>query len=398
VVPDLDGTTLCIQGPPGTGKTYTGANVIVDLLERGKRVGITSNSHKVVLNLMNAVARRADERGVTLSAVKVGRHEGDPIIDREDVEHVATASDLGDLPALIGGTAWLFSRSDLAGQLDYLFVDEAGQVALANLVGMSPSAKNLVLLGDQMQLSQPTQGSHPGESGSSCLDYVLQDHATIPAELGIFLATTWRMHPDVCRFISGAVYEDRLEAEAHTKERRILPVGDGRIGREAGIQFVPVEHEGNRQASEEEVGVIVELVEELRRCRHTDKDGADAGLLKLSDILVVAPYNLQVRMLQAALGPDARVGTIDKFQGQEAPVVIVSMAASSGDSSPRGIDFLFDKNRLNVAISRAQSLAVLVGNPDLARTACSFVKQMRLVNLFCRAVSQGTNPMAGSRA
>lgn len=389
IVPRLDGSTLCIQGPPGTGKTYTGAHVILDLLAAERRVGITTNSHKAICNLMAAVAKHAEERGQKLDAVKIGGSKDEPLLDHPGVRFLKSARDLGDLerlPMLIGGTAWVFSHPDLAGEIDTLFVDEAGQVSIANLVGMSPSATNLVLLGDQMQLGQPLQGSHPGESGKSCLDYLLQDHATVPDGLGLFLATTWRMHPDVCSFISGAVYEDRLRAEPHTKRRRIVPAGGGRIDREAGLLFVPVEHRGNRQGSPEEVEVVAELVEELRRSRHIGRDGNDAGTLTLDDILVVAPYNYQVRLLKERLGAGARVGTIDKFQGQEAPVVIVSMAASDGNESPRGIDFLFDRNRLNVALSRAQSLAIVVANPALSNTHCGTVKQMGLVNMFCRAV------------
>jgi uncharacterized protein len=250
---------------------------------------------------------------------------------------------------------------------------------------MSASAKNLVLLGDQMQLSQPLQGSHPGDSGNSCLDYLLRKHATIPADLGIFLSTSWRMHPAVCRFISGVVYEDRLTSVPHTANRRIVAPGGGRIDRDAGFLFVPVQHEANRQGSLEEVAVVQELIAELLRSRHTDKHGQDAGLLTAADILIVAPFNMQVRLLKNALGDDFRVGTIDKFQGQQAPVVIVSMAASSAAESPRGIGFLFDTNRLNVAVSRAQSLAILVGHPALARTPCSSLEQMKLVNVFSRA-------------
>lgn len=392
IVPRLDGSTLCIQGPPGTGKTFTGAHVILDLLAANRRVGIATNSHKAICNLMAKVAELAAKKGQEIDAVKVGGSDKEPLLDLPGFRYVKGARDLGGLatlPMLIGGTAWVFSHPDLAGEIDTLFVDEAGQVSIANLVGMAPSATNLVLLGDQMQLGQPLQGSHPGESGMSCLDYLLQDHATVPDELGLFLGTTWRMHPDVCSFISGAVYEDRLRAEAHTRNRRIVPAAGSRIDREAGILFVPVEHRGNRQGSPEEVDTVAALVDELRRAHHTGKDGADLGALALDDILVVAPYNHHVRLLKDRLGPDARVGTIDKFQGQEAPVVIVSMAASDANESPRGIDFLFDRNRLNVAISRAQSLAILVANPALSNTRCGNVKQMALVNMFCRAVRAG---------
>jgi uncharacterized protein len=390
LVPKLSETTLCIQGPPGAGKTYTGGQVIVELLRQKRRVGVSTNSHKAILNLMKEVADVAREKGVALDGVKVGGDPEEPMLKECGFRYAKDAGKLvagGDLPLLIGGTAWVFSHEGMAGQLDTLFVDEAGQVSLANLAAMCPSARNVVLLGDQMQLGQPSQGSHPGESGQSSLEYLLQDHATVPDDLGIFLGTTWRMHPDVCRFISGAVYEDRLQPEPHTAKRGVVPVEGGRIPSGCGVLFVPVEHEANRQGSDEEVEAIAGLVEDLLRSRHTDQDGDDAGRLTLKDILVVAPFNYQVRLLKERLGPEARVGTIDKFQGQEAAVSIVSMSASSADVSPRGLDFLFEPNRMNVAISRARSLAIVVGNPGLARTACSTVEHMRRVNLFCRVVA-----------
>jgi uncharacterized protein len=242
-----------------------------------------------------------------------------------------------------------------------------------------------------MQLGQPTQGAHPGESGLSCLDYLLQGHATIPPDMGVFLGETRRLHPDVCAFISGGIYEDRLRPHPCTVNRvvRLPPAGGQRIRKEAGIVFVPVEHDGNAQASDEEVAVIQEIVAELLGRTLTDEHGRPTRPLALTDILLVAPYNMQVRRLTQALGPTARVGSVDKFQGQEAPVVIVSMCASSGDASARGIDFLFSPNRLNVAISRAQSLAIVVGSPRLARARCGSVGQMRFVNLFCRVVEAG---------
>jgi uncharacterized protein len=293
----------------------------------------------------------------------------------------------GGQPAnLIGGTAWAFSHIAAEGTLDYLFVDEAGQVSVANLVGMAPSTRNIILVGDQMQLSKPIKGSHPGESGTSTLGYLLQGHATIPDDLGIFLGETWRMHPEVCRFISGAVYEDRLMPKPLTESRTInFRNGPGRyIQQSAGVVFIPVEHEGNTYESEEEAEVITQIVGELTRQLLTESGKPDRPLTR-DDILVVTPYNLQVRILRERLS-GIRVGTVDKFQGQEAAVVLYSMCASSGDASPRGIEFLFSKNRLNVAISRAQTLAVVVGNRSLARTRCTTLGQMQLVNVFCRAV------------
>ena len=210
-------------------------------------------------------------------------------------------------------------------------MDEAGQVSVANLIAMGPAAKNLVLLGDQMQLGQPIQGSHPGESGQSTLEYLLQEHATIPADFGIFLPRTWRLHPNLCHFISGAVYDERLGCESHTVDR-VLDLGPNPpewLSRNAGLIYVPVEHEGNVYESEEEEDRIAALARDLMTLRLRTKDGS-LRPLTAADILVVAPYNLQVRRLERRLAP-IRVGTVDKFQGQEAPVVIFSMCASSGD-------------------------------------------------------------------
>lgn len=382
---DLDSSCLCLQGPPGTGKTWTGARIILALLKDGKKVGVTSNSHKAILNLMAAVCKGG---GPTVVATKVGGEADEPVLQQyPQIKFVRSSGDGCSIPpgGMAGGTAWLFSSLGMADTLDYLFVDEAGQVSVANLVGMSRSTRNLILLGDQMQLGQPIQGTHPGESGLSVLDYYLQDHATIPPELGLFLETSWRMHPAVCRFISEAVYEGRLGSEPETADRVIrLPARvPGLVAREAGMLFVPVEHVGNVQGSNEEVEVIRQIVTELAEREHTDKKGQSLGMLDVTkDILIVAPYNLQVRKLSKAL-PGVRVGSVDKFQGQEAPVVIVSMCASPGEFGSRGMQFVLDQNRLNVAISRAQSLAIVVGDPRLVEAAAANVADMRRLNLYC---------------
>jgi uncharacterized protein len=394
----MRGTTLCLQGPPGSGKTYTGARIIAALLRAGKRVGITSNSHRAINVLLAETWQAALTVGLRPNAVKVCKEEEDMVGLPADFPNVATGRELyqeNPLPMLIGGTVFAFIDTAAEGTMDYLFVDEAGQVSLANLVAMGPAAKNLVLLGDQMQLGQPIQGSHPGESGQSTLEYLLQEHATIPADFGIFLPRTWRLHPNLCRFISGAVYEDRLGCEAHTADR-VLDMGTKPpdwLSRNAGLIYVQVEHEGNVYESKEEEDRIAVLAEDLMTFRLRTNDGT-LRVLTGADILVVAPYNLQVRRLERRLAP-IRVGTVDKFQGQEAPVVIFSMCASSGDSSPRGIEFLFSRNRLNVAISRAQTLAVVVGSPALVRTRCSSVDQIRLVNVYCRATEEGTTGAGG---
>ncbi|MGH7630471.1 MAG: TM0106 family RecB-like putative nuclease [Gemmatimonadales bacterium] len=383
----LDGTTLAIQGPPGTGKTFTAAAMIVALLRRGARLGVAANSHKVVLNLLGAVAEARTGSGAVGALYKVGDEADDELVQSGAVtlaESRAVATLLENGPCVVGGTAWVFSRPELQGRFDYLFIDEAGQVPLANAVAMGLSARNLILVGDQMQLGQPTRGAHPGESGLSCIEYVLHGHATVPPELGVFLGVSHRMHPSVCRFISVAIYDGRLSSVPATERHRVVRgAGAALIAAETGVLFVPVAHEGCAQSSEEEVEVIARIVAELRRRTVVGKEGGPRALT-LGDILFVAPFNLQVRRLQERLGAGARVGSVDRFQGRQAPVVIVSLCASSLDEAPRGAEFLLSPNRLNVAVSRAQALAVVVGCPALLAGRCRSIEEMKLVNLLCR--------------
>ncbi|MCF6148671.1 MAG: TM0106 family RecB-like putative nuclease [Candidatus Kuenenia sp.] len=382
---DLNNSCLCIQGPPGTGKTYTAAKVISSLLSDGKNIGITSNSHKAILNLMRAVCQHSPD---TFSCIKAGGEKEDPLFEEyKNIKHESSSEAAAKAynNGLIGGTAWFFSREDMVGKIDYLFVDEAGQVSVANLAGMARSTNNIILLGDQMQLKQPVKGVHPGESGQSILEYYLQDHATIPPEQGIFLETTWRMHPDICTFISEAVYEGKLKPEPHTKNRVVkIPKEGGRIVRiEAGILFIPVEHEGNVQGSDEEVGKICEIVDDLKGRTLTDEKGNALSQVDVErDILFVAPYNMQVHKLRRSLPEGARIASVDKFQGQEAPIVIISMCASKGEFGLRGMEFILDRHRLNVAISRARSLAIVVGDPRLAEADCTSVAGMEQLNLY----------------
>lgn len=384
VVQNLQNSTLCIQGPPGAGKTYTAARAICVLIKTGKRVGVTSNSHKAILHLMRKVVEEAANQNTTIRAFKL---QNDRDLDGNTQISFRTSAKFFDDDIdsfdLVGGTTWAFANTRAENLVDYLFVDEAGQVSIANLIGMAHSTSNFVLIGDQMQLAQPIQGSHPGDSGKSLLEYFLQDKKVVPEEQGIFLGKTWRMHPDVCSFISGAVYEDRLLPVPQTAHRTLIFPDNSlqKITKRSGLLFRGVEHEGNSQDSEEEIAEIVELVNELRKCDFGD--GKVTRKITLDDILFVAPYNMQVRRLRSAI-PNCRAGSVDRFQGQEAPIVVVSMCSSSGETSSRGLEFIFNKNRLNVAISRAQVLAVVVGSPSLARSKCSNVEQMELVNLFCR--------------
>jgi uncharacterized protein len=393
-VANLDRSTLFIQGPPGAGKTYTGSHVIAELLARGKRVGVTSNSHKAIHNLLHAVEKCSEKRGLRFSGIykasgqsHSSEFQGRYIQNRTKAEDVLFS--LGQSGTqLYAGTAWLFSEPGFEQQLDYLFVDEAGQVATANLAAMATSAKNIVLLGDQMQLGQPIQGVHPGESGLSALDFLLEGRATISPDQGIFLATTWRMHPNVCRFISDAVYESRLHPEPHNAEQRLILAPDAHPAlRPTGLSFVPATHDACGQKSEEEAGIVHALYTSLLAQRYRDREGSEHPMT-MDNILVVAPYNMQVNLLRRTLPEGARVGTVDKFLGQEAEAVIVSMATSNGDTLPRYIEFLYSKNRLNVAISRARCLALLVASPALADIPCTTVEQMGLVNLLCGAMKR----------
>lgn len=390
VITRLEESCIFVQGPPGAGKTYTGSHVIVALLKQGKRVGISSNSHKAINNLLSGVERVARESGIVFrGAKKSTAKSAESMLSGEMVEDVFENEDItGELEGphpyqLVAGTAWLFADPALDRKLDYLFVDEAGQVAVANLVAMGTSARNIVLLGDQMQLGQPIQGVHPGRSGESTLEYLLDGIATIPPDRGIFLAQTWRMHPDICRFISDAVYDGRLESEPGTRNQSLLLGGEAHPAlKPTGIVFLPVEHEGCGQRSEVEADMVKALFESLLTQRYRDRRGVEHALTS-EDILIVAPYNMQVNLLRETLPEGARVGTVDKFQGQEAEVVIVSMATSSGDDLPRDIGFLYSRNRLNVAISRARCLAVVVANPALTAVRCKTPEDMALVNTLC---------------
>ena len=291
---------------------------------------------------------------------------------------------LHDGTQVVAGTAWLWSREDYFEAVDVLFVDEAGQMSLANVLAVSQAAKSLVLLGDPQQLEQPLKGSHPEGADLSALEHLLAGAKTIAAGKGMFLERTWRLHPSLCRFTSEVFYEGRLHSHEGLERQNIK--GHPWLG-EAGLWFVPVQHDGNQNASPEEVERIA------GHCRHADstrreldrRQGPDAAHCSLNDILIVAPYNAQVSDLAARL-PDARIGTVDKFQGQQAPVVIYSLTTSSPEDAPRGMEFLYSLNRLNVATSRAQAMVIVVGSPRLLEPECRSPRQMQLANALCRYV------------
>jgi uncharacterized protein len=383
----MDGTCLYVQGPPGSGKTYTGSRMIAGLLAAGQRVGIMSNSHKAINHLLKGVLQVAAERRLGVNAIKKATRDRPGTEYRDEPGGVVNLYVNGDVWAsgaqLVAGTAWLFADAGAEQALDVLFVDEAGQVALANLVAAGTSARNIVLLGDQMQLSQPVQGVHPGRSGDSVLDWLLDGAATIAPDRGIFLGTSHRMHPRVCRFISDAVYDGRLEAEEGNERQMLVLDADAHpLLRSAGIVHAAIEHQGCSQSSESEAALTAEIYTSALRQRFTDKAGVE-HLMTSANVLVVAPYNVQVNLLKRTLPADARVGTVDKFQGQEAELVIVSMTTSSEQDLPRNLEFLYSKNRLNVAVSRAKCLVIVIANPALMAIKCHTPEQMALVNTLC---------------
>ena len=375
---------LPIQGPPGAGKTYTGARMITELVRNGKRVGICANSHKVIVNLLNEALKDAREQGLDVWAVrKVSDYNRDEPEDGRVIcekEYPAVFSRLADDCHIGAGTAWLWARPEAQDSVDALFVDEAAQMSLANVLAISHAAPNLVLLGDPQQLDQPTQGTHPDGTDVSALAHLLKGRQTIGPEQGLFMEETWRMHPDVCAYTSGAFYEGKLNSRDGLDKQRVI--SDGPIAG-TGLRFLPVEHAGSQSYSDEEAYAVAYLVRGLADGSSSwiDQEGRKATVT-MNDVLIIAPYNAQVSKIQERL-PGARVGTVDKFQGQEAPVVIYSMATSTPEDAPHGMEFLYSLNRLNVATSRARCVSVLVGSPALFAPECRTPRRMRLANGFC---------------
>jgi predicted RecB family nuclease len=378
LVLDLDRSHLVVQGPPGSGKTWTGARLIVHLLDRGRRVGVTATSHKAIHNLLFEVERVAAKEGVDFKGLKKSTGSAESLFTGARIDSSGELADFADPEVqLLAGTAWLFAREELDATVDYLFVDEAGQVSLADALAVGTAARNIVLLGDPVQLAQVTQGMHPPGTGVSVLEHLLGDAQTIPPDRGLFLERTFRLHPDVAAFVSETFYEGRLRA-GEGCERQGTAFG-------TGMRFLPVEHEGNRRSSVEEAQRVRAAIEDMLGGAYTDSRGRTRPL-RVGDFMVVAPYNAQVHALREALPEGVPVGTVDKFQGQEAPVVFFSMASSSGEDVPRNMEFLFSRNRLNVAVSRAKCLAILVASPKLLDIRCRTVEQMRLANALCALV------------
>jgi uncharacterized protein len=382
---DGAGGLLAVQGPPGTGKTHTGARAIVRLVEAGLRVGICAFSHKAIGNLIEQTCRAAQEAGVPLRGIRKADERGaranDAVPSTTDNAAVDVAL-AGGAVDLVAGTTWLFAREALAGAVDVLVVDEAGQLSLADVLAVSHAARCVVLLGDPQQLTQPVEGVHPPGAEASALEHLLDGRATLPPQHGVLLDRTFRMHPDVAAFVSRLSYEGRLGVAGGRE--RLCVEAEGAL-RGAGLRWVPVEHAGNTSASREEALVVRRLVGGLLAGgRWTDHEGVTHPLTP-AEVLVLTPYNQQAHRVRRALadlpgGAGVLVGTVDKLQGRQAAVAVYTLATSSTADAPRGSDFLFSLNRLTVAVSRSRALTVVVASPALLLAPVPRPADLRRVN------------------
>ena len=384
----LDNSYVAVQGPPGTGKTYSGSHIIYELIKAGKRVGITAMSHAAIDNLFLATYNVFVEKG-QLDLLRAHRHSDKPKSGALPGVKYSTKGDAAEneLFNLVAGTTWLWARPGMRSHpVDVLVVDEAGQLALADAIASANAARNLVMLGDPLQLSQVSQAEHPGGSGASVLEHILGDHATLPDTEGVFLSETRRMHPDVCRFISKQIYEGRLTSHPSCAQQST------KFG--TGLRWLRAHHQERSTESEEESTIVIAEIQRMIGTPWVNQRGETLAL-GADDFMVVAPYNDQVRLLQRNFDrtpglSDVQVGTVDKFQGREAPVVFFTMTTSSGEDMPRGPEFLFSRNRLNVAVSRARCLAFLVCTEELLNSRARTIEEMRLIGTLSAFVEYAT--------
>lgn len=382
---ELRDSHLVIQGPPGTGKTFRAARIVLAAIARGMRVAVTAPSHAAIQHLLAEIEKAAHEDRTPLRGVYKGDGYESPHGLVESVE--TNPETVGDFD-LVAGTAWLLAREEHRTRFGLLVVDEAGQFSLANAAAVAQCAARAVLVGDPQQLAQVTKAAHPGTSGASVLAHLLDGRSTVAFDRGFFLSETWRMHPDIAAFVSRHSYDGRLRAREACSLRRVVTDGEGLGG--AGLRSLPVHHEGRSQSSVEEARAIAASCRSLLDGGTVRDEHGVTRALRPSDIMVVAPYNMAVRCIRALVPEGIAVGTVDRFQGQEAAVVFYAMTCSSGEDVPRGLDFLFSRNRLNVAISRAQCLAILVHSPRLLDADCKRVETMRLVDGVCQFAEMAT--------
>jgi len=383
-VMNLENNVLPIQGPPGTGKSHTAAQMIISLIKAGKKIGITALGHKVITGLLEKVSTAATKEKLNIRIVQkvrdlTGMNNPNWIETTDDNRLVRDSIQKGF--HIAAGTSFMWARQEFFESVDFLFVDEAGQLSLIDTLALSHAGKNLVLIGDPQQLKQPQKGSHPEGTEVSALEHILQEQKTISKDQGLFLETTWRMHPAIDDYISELFYDGRLHTKPETANQRL----EGSPSyQEPGLYVELVNHEGNQNSSEEEVEKVVSIVDGLLGGNVYWIDvNKQKHELSSHHIKIISPYNAQVEMLIDRL-PGIQIGTVDKFQGQEAPVIIFSMATSTPEDAPRGMEFLYSLNRFNVAVSRARAIFILVASTSLFEPDCKSTQQMQLANSLCR--------------
>ncbi|MFV5690554.1 TM0106 family RecB-like putative nuclease [Flavobacterium sp. LT1R49] len=383
----LDSSYLPIQGPPGAGKSYTASHMIYELIKNGKKIGVTALSHKVIINLLHKVKQIAENEKFDIKILYKGSTTNEDEYPWDSAKTIdVVASNLSSYH-IIAGTSFMWCNEKLKNAVDFLFIDEAGQFALIDTVVVSHAAKNIILLGDHQQLKQPIKGVHPEGTEVSALEHLLEGKKTIPEEKGIFLEETWRMHPDICSFDSDMFYESRLHSVDGLENQK---VEGNTIYKGSGLFYKSVIHEGNTNLSIEEIDAIEKIIQELTKGDVFWFDEKNnKHLLQHTDIKIITPYNSNVFELQKRM-PNVEIGTVDKFQGQEAPVIIYSLASSTPEDAPRGMDFLYSPNRFNVAVSRAKVIFIMVGNPRLFEPDCKSPEQIKLANPFCRFMELAT--------
>lgn len=377
---------VAVQGPPGAGKTFVASHVIASLAHQGWNIAVVAQSHAVINNVLTSVLGRFPELAGRIA--KNTPKKTDPPAGMVPVTPATIGQFFADNTTqgvVVGATAWQLANPDFAPPhgWDVVVIDEAGQYSLANSLAVTHAADRVLLLGDPQQLPQVSQGTHPEPINESALSWLVEGHPIVPEHRGFFLDHTWRMHPDLTYPVSVLSYDGQLQSVPLTSQRALAGVAPG-------VYSVPVPHTGNVVASDEEAHAITQLVASLCGRLWREHDGVPARALTAQDIIVVAPYNAQVHTVRAALDragyTDTRVGTVDKFQGQEAPVAIVTLTASSADDAPRGIDFVRNRNRINVSISRGQHSAFLVHSPALLDALPGSITALEEHGAFLRLV------------
>jgi len=382
---NLKNSYLFIQGPPGSGKTYTTAYAIIQLLKMNKSIAITSNSHKAIIQVLATIDKLCLERENNFQFKGVKKSNASEESKYESTNIKSSKDKLPYLKSdyqLLAATKYELANIEYDGIFDYVFIDEAGQFSIADTVVCGLSGKNLILVGDPKQLNQPSSISHPGKSGLSALEYILNNKNTVDEGYGIFIDQTRRMNKKINHFISTAFYDDRLVSHDETLNRKLIIKDYSpsiKLPNE-GIVLIETNHDNNAQNSDEEILIIKKIYNFLLNQKIKIKE--KIRKLVIEDILVIAPYNVQVNSLSEQLPDGNRTGTIHKFQGQEAPISIVSMTASDDENAPRGINFLFDPRSLNVAISRAQCLSIIIMNKKLFKANASNIHQIKMINNF----------------